>query len=251
MAAETINDIGGKLSLLSTQAGGIIENNKSMSKNISLDITSKILIKIAKKGIPLVEFGEGSPKVMMIAGIHGNELPPQIALLKTIERLSKEKINGTAYIVPFAAPCATMENSRWYNGIDLNRAGSKEGSVTYKLLKLIQKLNVDAVADFHSTKLKSNPGRESVFCTKSPCPESFEIGRFITKKTSSELICYNAAGTMYKGALEDECNILGIPAVTCEVVSENGQITPGSVERSLMQMNYYLKHFEMINNDLM
>jgi predicted deacylase len=52
---------------------------------------------------------------------------------------------------------------------------------------------------------------------------------------------------MYKGALEDECNIMGIPAVTCEVVSENGQVTPGSVERSLMQMESYLEHFKIID----
>ena len=51
---------------------------------------------------------------------------------------------------------------------------------------------------------------------------------------------------MYKGALEDECNILGIPAVTCEVVSENGQVTPGSTQRSLMQMESYLKYFKII-----
>lgn len=244
---ESINDINVKISLISKQAGGKIEDNKSIINNISSNITSIKLLKIAKNGTPMVEMGNGDPKVLMVSGIHGNELPPQIALLNIMENLRGKKLNGTAYIIPFAAPGATMANSRWFDGVDLNRAGSNKGSITYEILKLIKKLKVDSVADFHSTKLRSNPGRESVFCSKKPCKESFEIGQFITKKTSSELICYNSAGTIYKGALEDECNIMGIPAVTCEVVSENGQVTPGSIDRSLMQMKSYLEHFKIIN----
>lgn len=245
--AQTKNDISGKISLISTQARGNIGDNDILKKDISSSISSKILIKIAKKGTPLVQLGNGNPKVMLIAGVHGNELPPQIALLNLIERLRDSKLNGTVYIIPFAAPAATMNNSRWWDGADLNRAASKEGSITYKILELIQELELDAVADFHSTKIGSNPGRESVFCTKNPCCESHEIAQFITKKTSAELICYNNAGTMYNGALEDECNIWGIPAVTCEVVSENGQITPGSTQKSLMQMESYLRYFKIID----
>ena len=245
--AQTKSDISGKISLISTQARGNIADNDILKKDISSSISSKILIKIAKKGTPLVQLGNGNPKVMLIAGVHGNELPPQIGLLKLIESLRNSKLNGTVYIIPFAAPAASMNNSRWFDGLDLNRAGSNEESITYKILELIQELEVDAVADFHSTKIGSNPGRESVFCTKNPCCESFEIGQFITKRTSSELICYNAAGTMYNGALEDECNIRGIPAVTCEVVSENGEVTPGSTQKSLMQMESYLKYFKIID----
>jgi predicted deacylase len=246
---ESITDVNGKISLISKQSGGSIEDNKAMKNNISPNISSIKLLKIAKNGTPLVKIGSGGPKVLMVAGIHGNELPPQIALLNIIESLREKKLHGTAYIIPFAAPGATMANSRWFDGVDLNRAGSNKGSITHEILKMLKRIKVDAVADFHSTKLRSNPGRESVFCTKNPCKESFEIGQFITKKTSSELICYNAAGTMYKGALEDECNIMGIPAVTCEVVSENGQVTPGSIERSMMQMESYLEHFKIINMD--
>ncbi|MDP2836733.1 MAG: succinylglutamate desuccinylase/aspartoacylase family protein [Methanobacteriaceae archaeon] len=245
--AQTKEDISGKISLISTQARGDIDDNDVIKNNVPYGISSKILLKIAKKGTPLVKLGNGNLKVMLVAGIHGNELPPQIGLLKLVERLRNSKLNGTVYIIPFAAPLATRNNSRWLDGLDLNRAGLNEGSVTYDLLKSIQELEVDAVADFHSTKIGSNPGRESVFCTKSPCGESFEIGQFITKRTSSELICYNAAGKMYKGALEDECNIRGIPAVTCEVVSENGEVTPGSTQKSLMQMESYLKYFKIID----
>ncbi|MDO9045311.1 MAG: succinylglutamate desuccinylase/aspartoacylase family protein, partial [Methanobacteriaceae archaeon] len=164
--AQTKEDISGKISLISTQARGDIDDNDVIKNNVPYGISSKILLKIAKKGTPLVKLGNGNLKVMLVAGIHGNELPPQIGLLKLVERLRNSKLNGTVYIIPFAAPLATRNNSRWLDGLDLNRAGLNEGSVTYDLLKSIQELEVDAVADFHSTKIGSNPGRESVFCTK-------------------------------------------------------------------------------------
>lgn len=243
---EVINDSNAKLKLISTHSGADIENNQTIKDHIFTDTLSKNIIQFAKKGIPFIEVGKKTPKVAIISGIHGNELPPQIASMKLIKKLQGKKLEGTIYIIPFAAPIATMNNSRWLNGLDLNRASSNKDSITNQILHSVQNLEVDAVADFHSTKLRSNPGRESVFCTKNPCKESLEIGRFITKKTSSELICYDTAGKMYKGALEDEFNIKGIPAVTCEVLSENGEVNPGSIQRSLLQMESYLKYFNII-----
>lgn len=239
-------DFGGKVSLISTKSGGDLLDNENISKNISKSLVSDLLLRLAARGTPLIELGKGYPKVMIIAGVHGNELPPQLAALNLIEMIQYHKLRGTVYLIPFAAPGATMKNSRWFNGVDLNRASSSKGSITNNIVKLIQMLNVDAVADFHSTKLRSNPGRESVFCSKNPCPESHEIASYITENTSSELICYSMAGSMYNGALEDECNLKGVPAITCEVVSENGEVTAGSPERSHLQMQSYLEHFRIL-----
>ncbi len=242
------NDLisGGKISILSPHSGGNIQDNPYLKKNIFSDNGFDLIIKSAQMGTPLVELGKGRPKVMVVAGVHGNELPPQIAALNLMEHIKNMSLWGTVYLIPFAAPGATMENTRWFKGSDLNRASSSEGSITNMILKFIQMLNLDAVADFHSTKPKSNPGRESVFCTKKPCINSYNIAQYITKKTSSELICYDEAGSMYKGALEDECNLRNIPSVTCEVVSENGKINPGSIERSFLQMKMFLKHFKIL-----
>ncbi|MCK9151436.1 succinylglutamate desuccinylase/aspartoacylase domain-containing protein [Methanobacterium alcaliphilum] len=239
-------DLGGKLSLISTKSGGNILENKNISKNISKSEGNDLILRLAARGTPLIELGKGYPKVMIVSGVHGNELPPQIAALNLLEKIQHCKLRGTVYMIPFAAPGATMKNSRWFNGLDLNRSSSSKGSITNNIVQLIQMLNVDAVADFHSTKLCSNPGKESVFCSKNPCPQSHEMGIYITENTSSELICYSTAGSMYNGALEDECNIKGIPAITCEVVSENGEVTVGSPERSYLQMQSYLEHFKIL-----
>lgn len=60
--------------------------------------------------------------------------------------------------------------------------------------------------------------------------------------TSSKIICQEKAGTLFTGALEDEANLKGIPAVTCEVVSKNGWVDKGSPEHSYHQMRTFLDY---------
>lgn len=234
------------ISIVSHETSGRIEKNAVLMKYLSKSSVIDDLIDLSKIGTPLLKIGHGNPKIMITAGIHGNELPPQIAAIYLIENLLDHKINGTLYIIPFAVPHATMENSRRFKGIDMNRAASKGGFISNNIINTIKTLKISAVGDFHSTKPGSNPGIESVFCSKKPCHESYLIAEYITDVTSSKMICHDEAGKFYNGALEDECNLAGIPAVTCEVVSRNGTVDKGSHERSYLQMESYLKYFDMI-----
>jgi len=235
-----------KVSIISSETGGQIEKNGPLMKYISdIPFTHDLALK-AREGTPLLEIGQGNPKVMISAGIHGNELPPQIASIWLINELLKVKPKGTVYIIPFAVPHATMENSRRFKGMDMNRTASKGGFISNSIIKTIQTLNISAVADFHSTKPGSNPGVESVFCSKIPCFKSFQMAEYITQSTSSKIISHDKAGKMYTGALEDECNLAGIPAITCEVVSRNGLVDENSPERSFLQMKSYLEYFKIV-----
>jgi len=238
--------LGGKISIISSETRGKIEKNVSLMKYISKSPFTQELIPSAEQGTPLLEIGQGLPKVMITAGIHGNELPPQIAAIWLINELSRVKLNGTVYIIPFAVPHATMENSRRFKGIDMNRSASKGGFISNIIIKTLKTQDIRAVADFHSTKPGSNPGIESVFCSKSPCYKSFLMAEYITQVTSSKIICHEEAGKMYNGALEDECNLTGIPAITCEVVSRNGMVDGKSPERSYLQMKSYLRYFKIV-----
>ena len=56
----------------------------------------------------MIKIGDMHPKIMIIAGVHGNELPPQIAALWLAEELWGGNINGTVYIIPFA-----IQKLRW------------------------------------------------------------------------------------------------------------------------------------------
>ena len=233
-------------STISHETKGEIEKNIHLMEHAPESEIMEDLVHIARSGTPLLKIGHGFPKVMVTAGIHGNELPPQVAAIWLIENLSNVDVNGTVYIVPFAVPHATMKNSRRFKGVDVNRAASKGGFISNSILNAIKTLKVSAVADFHSTKPGSNPGVESVFCSKNPCYKSYLMARHITESTSSKIICHREAGALYNGALEDECNLEGVPAVTCEVVSRNGLVTGKSPERSYLQMISYLKYFDII-----
>jgi len=53
---------------------------------------------------------------------------------------------------------------------------------------------------------------------------------------------YKKAGVEYPGALEDVCNLKGVPSVTCEVLSPHGSVAQGSVGRSFTQMVLFLQY---------
>jgi len=234
------------IKIISKETGGRVNENENLISHVPEGPTSTRLIKSAEYGTPMIKIGDKSPRIMITAGVHGNEIPPQIAALWLAEELWGRDIKGTVYIIPFALPNATMKNSRRFKGFDMNRRASKSGSASNKIVRTTDKLNIVSLADFHSTKPRSNPGIESVFCSKKPCPESLLIAKYITNVTSSKVICHKNAGSLYSGALEDELNINGTAAVTCEVVSENCKVTQGSPERSYLQMISYLKYFGVV-----
>ncbi|HML04289.1 MAG TPA: succinylglutamate desuccinylase/aspartoacylase family protein [Methanobacterium sp.] len=238
--------ISKNISIMSNETSGQIEKNAVLMEYLSKSSVIDDFVNVSRIGTPLIKIGHGTPRVMITSGIHGNELPPQIAAIHLIENLLGQEINGTIYVIPFAVPHATMENTRRFKGIDMNRAASKGGFISNSIINTIKTLKISAVGDFHSTKPGSNPGIESVFCSKKPSNESYSIAKYITDATSSKMITHSEAGKLYNGALEDECNLAGIPAVTCEVVSRNGMVDNDSHKRSYIQMELYLKYFNMI-----
>lgn len=232
-----------EIEIISQESAGNLRENQVIMKNLEEGSLTDKLLDAALEGTPLIKMGKGSPKIMLTAGIHGNELSPQVAAVMVAQKLEGQKINGTVFMIPFAVPFATMKSSRRFKGFDLNRTAYKEGYLSNEIIKVAQGLKLDSLADFHATKPHSNPGVESIFCSKKPCPESYRIAEHINRATQSKIICHKNAGTLYNGALEDECNKSNIPAVTCEVVSYNSRVDPGSKERSYLQMMAYMGYF--------
>lgn len=231
------------LSFLSFDSGADVLENKVFNDNLCLNENSKSILSLFKKGTPLLKFGSGEKSLMMVAGVHGNELPPQIAILKLIDDLKHYDLTYSVYIVPSLAPESTKNSKRHFRGDDLNRLTHRPGSLTNKLFKLIKNLKIHALGDFHSTSPMSNPGRECIFSAYNPSQKSAQMAEYIAKEMDSEAIIYKNAGSLYGGALEDECNLEGIPSITCETLSENSRVRPGSIERSYMQMKLFLKYF--------
>jgi predicted deacylase len=205
------------------------------------------IISLARSGTPMITFGDGNgPKVMITVGVHGNELPAQIAVMKLIKYLYGTPIKGTVYVVPFVAPSSTAQNTRLWNGQNLNSIANVAGTPTNHILNLAIQLHVNALGDFHSSQPGGVPGKNSALCTKSPTYGSYVIAEYISRQTGSALMVYNQAGVDYPGALEDVTNLAGIPAVTCEVLSSHGTVAAGSVNMSFSQLSAFLRYYGII-----
>ncbi|MGB9938157.1 MAG: pseudomurein-binding repeat-containing protein [Methanobacterium sp.] len=232
-----------KMEVIVTGTGGDVTKNSYIKNNVpNAQITNEV-VNLAKSGTPMVTFGDGTgPKVLISAGVHGNELPAQIAALRLINYLSTTQIKGTVYIVPFVAPSSTGQNTRLWSSKNLNSVANVAGTPTNQIINKAKALQVNTLGDFHSTQPGGVPGKNAIFCTKSPTYESYNVANYVSSQSGSTLIVYNQAGAEYPGAVEDVSNLNGIPAITAEVLSSHGTVAAGSVDKSYNQMLAFLRY---------
>jgi predicted deacylase len=220
--------------------GADISKNHEIMNYLFENDLNRVIIDSAKKGTPLIKLGDGSkPRVMITAGVHGNELPPQIAALKLINELDKTNLNGTVYVIPFTCPAASAGNSKLFEGENLNLVADKPGSATNHVLEIAKKLEITSLADFHATSI--HPAKDSVIYFLSVA--SSKIAVYVNKKTNSELMAhiYNP------GTLIAACNNNHIPTILCEVESADGIASNESIEVSYNQMKAFLEYNSIIS----
>lgn len=228
-------------------SGANVCQNSLIKNNLPTSSLIAQIVEMAKSGTPMITIKGGEGKsVFITAGVHGNELASQIAALRLIQELETTAIDGTVYIMPFVYPKATASNVRNYNGVNLNTLAATSGSISNNIINLIISFDCDAYGDFHCTMPGGSPGANMVMGSYNPTVESAAMAIAISQITGFSKIIYNTAGSEYPGALEDVCNLKGIPAVTCEVVSPRGQIATGSIEKSLSFMKAFLKYNSLI-----
>lgn len=228
-----------KIQILKDIPGGTITNNQEIINYIFENPLNNEIIESASKGAPLIKLGDGSkPRVMITAGVHGNEIPPQIAALKIINELDKTSINGTVYIIPFIAPSATAQNSKLFQGKNLNLVAHEPGTPTNIVLQIANELEVQSLADFHATS--THPAKDSVIYFLSVA--SSKIAVYVNKKSNSELMAhiYNP------GTLIAACNTGQIPTILCEVEADDGTASNESIEVSYNQMKAFLRYHHVI-----
>ena len=225
----------------------ILSRNSNLYSYIQKTVLSKQILAKAKIGTPMITFGYGNgPKILIVAGVHGNELPAQAAAMKLINFFNGKVIRGTIHIIPFAIPYSTSINHRNWNGQDPNRIANVPGSVTNKLVILAKTLHVNALGDFHSSIPGGVPGKDSALCTLVPTYGSYRIASYIAKYSSSTLIADKTAGEKYPGALEDVTNLNGLSAVTCEVLAWHGTLNFNRITKSFSQILGFMKYFKII-----
>ena len=232
-----------EMAYISDFSGGYISKNKFILENLELNRLNQFILEKCVYGTPIFKLGGNGPKILILSGIHGNELPSQVANIKLLNEMLNCDFNAELYFVPFASPKSTMYNERTFNGRDLNRSAHIKNSLSNLIVSAVEKLKINFVGDFHSTAYNSNPGIESVFSSKSPTPESFIIANYIAQNVGCDVLSFDFAGSSYKGAVEDVCNLKAVPAITCEVLCPFASIGVGTVERSYAQMRSFLDYF--------
>lgn len=231
-----------QIDVIDNNTGGDITNNTDIYKYLpKSDLTNEIISK-AKFGTVMVTIGNGSePRVMLVAGTHGAEIPSQIAVMYLINNLVNKKINGTVYIVPFAIPNNTANNIRFNNGIDPNRIAEISGTPTNNIAEYAKKLNIKYFGDFHSTRPNDIPGENSILYYPNN-PRSVKLSSYVSFITGSQLMKIYS----YPGVLTTVTNNTGIGSVTFEVQSPHGIVKSGSLELSYRYMVTFLMYTKNI-----
>ncbi|MCE5213955.1 MAG: succinylglutamate desuccinylase/aspartoacylase family protein, partial [Methanobacterium sp.] len=236
---ERQNNSDIKIDIINPTTGEDISKNTEIMQYLSDNSLTHNIIDAAKKGTPVVRLGDGSqPRVMITAGVHGNELPPQIASLKIIEELKGIELNGTIYIIPFIAPRATAENSKLFNGENLNLVADSPESATNKVFKYAEKQGIRSLGDYHSTS--THPAEDSVIYYTSI--KSSSIAVFVNKKSNSRLLTH----IINPGTLITVCNSNKIPTIICEAESPDGIASPDTIEVAMKQMKAFLEYHRII-----
>jgi predicted deacylase len=232
------NDVD--IKIINSATGGDISQNTEIMQYLPYNSLTHEILDDAKKGTPMIRLGDGSqPRVMITAGVHGNELPPQIAAIKIIDELKNAELNGTIYIIPFIAPRATAENTKLFNGENLNLVADSPESLTNKVFKYALKLGIRSLGDFHSTF--THPAEDSVIYYTSI--KSSSIAVFVNKKSNSRLLTH----IINPGTLITVSNTNNIPTIICEAESPDGTASANSIEVARKQMKAFIEYHRIID----
>ncbi len=225
------------ITVIDNNTGGNLTQNTAFTQDIPDTELNNEIFAAAQNGTPMVTLGNGSqPHVMITAGVHGAELPSQIAAIKLIDDLATTKIEGTLYIIPIVAPYDTAANTRLYHGQNLNIITSTPGSPTNIIIQTALKNNVKYLGDFHSSQPNDVPGKNCVlyYSTNS----SYNLSKYVANNTHVPLIEI----TPYSGLLTTVGESDGINSITCEVLSPHGTVKNGSSELAYQYMVSYLEY---------
>ncbi len=227
-----------KIILIDNSTGGDVSNNAILMENINQTHVISEIIQSAKKGTPLIIFGDGSqPRVMVVAGVHGAELPSQIAATNLINHLNGKKLNGTVYIVPFAIPNNTASSTRINNGTDPDRVAHNNGTPLNNINNVSLNSNITLMVDFHSAQPNDVPGKNCIIYDPKN-PKSHELAGYIRNKTGSPLMEVGP----YPGVLSTVSNRNGIPSVVCEVLSAHNKTDQTSIDLTYQYMIAFLEY---------
>jgi len=208
-----------KITYLDKALGGNVQANPEISQNIPRTYLNNKIFSMTKNGSVVLKFGNGNgPKLLISAGIHGNEEEPNIAVMKYLEYIKDRSFNGTLYIIPFDIPRDTALNSRYYLGKDPNRIANVKGTPGYNIIQFAKNNGINYLLDVHSGGGVTPAGWVYVNSPTTITSAEKNWSSYIKTKTNCDIIL-NPDNS--PGMLRDFANSAGINCITLEVERDN------------------------------
>lgn len=200
---------------LDKSLGGNVQANPEISQNIPKTDLSNKIFSMTKNGSVVLKFGNGNgPKLLISAGIHGNEEESNIAVMKYLEYIQDKSFNGTLYIIPFDIPRDTAFNSRYYLGKDPNRIANVKGTPGYNIIQFAKNNGINYLLDVHSGGGVTPAGWVYVNSPSTITSAEKNWSSYIKTKAGCKIIL-NPDNS--PGMLRDYANSKGINCITLEV----------------------------------
>ena len=96
MLFKKIEEFGNlEMAYISDFSGGYVSRNKAVLDNLELNRFTQFVLEKCVFGTPIFKLGNKGNSILVLSGIHGNELPPQVANLKLFNEKLYEDLNHT------------------------------------------------------------------------------------------------------------------------------------------------------------
>jgi uncharacterized protein len=210
---SSLNQSSYSISYLDSSLGGDVNKNFEISQNIPKTDFSMQIFEMTKNGSVVLKFGNGNgPKLLISAGIHGNEPEANIATMKYLEYLKDKNFNGTIYLIPFDIPKDTAQNNRYYNGQDPNRIANIKGTPGWNIIKFARNNGINYLIDVHSGSSVESKGH--IFVNSASTAEEKKWVSYIISQTG----CFSGVDAADSpGMLRCAAHGYGINSITLEV----------------------------------
>ena len=164
------------------------------------------------------------PRLVAIAGVHGNEFPGPLALADLAQRLDPAELAGTVVLVPIANPLAFNAGTRSSpeDGVNLNRVfpGRADGSLTYRLAHaLVEGIvqDADLAIDLHSAEATGVMMPMAGFREPPEGGQALDVAHRSGRAAAAMGLEMDWMMRWAPGTLSTALNARGVPAVGCEL----------------------------------
>ncbi|RAV30302.1 succinylglutamate desuccinylase [Sinomicrobium soli] len=206
--------------------------------------------------VSVIRGKQKGPVFTVVAGIHGYEYPPIIAVQQLMAEIDPDRLSGTLVVIPIANTPAFYGRSVFLNPQDsknLNRVfpGDKAGSVTEQIAYRISEEIIpvsDVFLDIHAGDANEDLLPFVCYYDKRDAPQQNELARRLTAAAGFEynvVYPYNitpdeAAEYAFKHATQQGVPSLSIEAGKLGTVQEEAvTMTREAVYRMLHEMQMY------------